>query len=111
MAYYLIQWKFTSSAIANLKNHAHDRKHTSISLAKAFEGELIAMYNRNSAQYDGVGIFEFPNNVAAAAHSIFALSTGSFEKHDCELLLSTKEYEEALKLAARPNIKYRAPLE
>lgn len=109
MRHFLVQWKFTSESISNLRKNPQDRFQTSVELAESFGGSLVCMFNRNNENYDGVGIFLFKDFTAATAHSLYALASGSFEKHCCEALLSTDEYLHALNMTNSTETKYMPP--
>ena len=95
MPHFLVQWKFNPQSFETMRQKPLDRYATSVRLAEAFHGSIVSMYNRMGA-YDGMGIFSFPDVIHAAAHSVHALATGAFLKHECELLLSPSEYKLAL---------------
>lgn len=108
MPQFLIQWKFTASSFEYLRKSPLNRYATSVKLAEAFRGSIACMYNR-TGEYDGIGIFSFPDAIHAAAHSVHAMATGAFVRHECELLLSTSEYKLALLMSNDTDVEYVPP--
>jgi uncharacterized protein with GYD domain len=85
-----------------------DRYATSVKLAEAFKGAIISMYNR-MGEYDGLGIFSFPDAIHATAHSVHAMATGAFFKHECEQLLNPADYKLALLMSHDTAVDYLPP--
>lgn len=85
-----------------------DRYATSVKLAEAFKGSIISMYNR-MGEYDGLGIFSFPDAIHATAHSVHAMATGAFFKHECEQLLNPADYKLALLMSHDTAVDYLPP--
>lgn len=108
MPNFLVQWKFTPESFASLRDNPHDRLATSMTFAQAYGGTVVSFFNR-LGEYDGMGIFLFPDVIKATAHSIHALSTGAFSKHDCELLLTSSEYKEAFMISHDAKAEYHPP--
>lgn len=108
MPHFMIQWKFNPASFDNMRRNPLDRYATSVKLAEAFKGSIIGLYNR-MGEYDGLGIFSFPDVIHATAHSVHAMATGAFLKHDCELLLSSSEYKLALLMSHDTAVDYVAP--
>ena len=109
MPHFLVQWKFTPQAFEAMRKSPLDRYATSVKLAEAFKGSIICMYNR-MGEYDGLGIFSFPDSIHATAHSVHAMATGSFARHECEPLLSSSEYKFALLMSHDTAVDYVAPI-
>lgn len=108
MPHFLVQWKFTPSSFEAMRRNPLDRYSTSVKLAEAFKGSVVSLYNR-MGDYDGLGIFSFPDTVHATAHSVHTLATGAFLRHDCEQLLSPSEYKLALLMSHDTAVDYVAP--
>lgn len=108
MPTFLVQWKFTAESISLLRSNPQDRLATSISLAESYGGTVVSFYNR-VGEYDGIGIFTFSDTIKATAHSMHALSTGAFEKHECELLLTPSDFREALTISRDVKSSYQPP--
>jgi len=108
MPTFLVQWKFSPSSFEAMRRSPLDRYATSVRLAEAFKGSIVSLYNR-TGEYDGVGIFTFPDAIHAAAHSIHVLATGAFVRHDCEQLLSPSEYKLALLISNDTDVDYIPP--
>ena len=110
MPHFLVQWKFNPTAFEAMRRNPQDRYATSVKLAEAFKGTIVSMYNRMS-EYDGLGIFTFPDAIHATAHSVHAMATGAFLRHDCEQLLSPSEYKLALLMSHDSAADYMPPNE
>ncbi len=108
MPHFLVQWKFNPTSFEALRARPLDRYATSVKLAEAFKGTIVGLYNR-MGEYDGLGIFTFPDVIHATAHSVHAMATGAFIRHDCEQLLSSSEYKLALLMSHDTAVDYVAP--
>jgi len=108
MPHFLVQWKFNPASFETMRKNPLDRYATSVKLAEAFKGTIVSLYNR-IGDYDGLGIFTFPDVIHATAHSVHAMATGAFIKHDCEQLLSSSEYKLALLMSHDTAVDYVAP--
>ena len=67
MPHYMIQWAYTPEAKAALARVPEDRSVVFGSLVEKMGGQLNAFYN-SMGDYDGIAIFEAPNE--QTAHSI-----------------------------------------
>lgn len=105
MPQFLIQWKFTADSFESLRKSPLNRYATSVKLAEAFKGSITCMYNR-SGDYDGLGIFNFPDVIHATAHSVHDMASGAFVRHDCEQLISPSEYKLALLMSHDADVDY-----
>lgn len=108
MTHFLVQWKFNPASFDTMRKNPLDRYATSVKLAEAFKGTIVSLYNR-MGDYDGLGIFTFPDVIHATAHSVHAMATGAFVKHDCEQLLSPSEYKLALLMSHDTAVDYVPP--
>ena len=108
MPSFMVQWKFSPTAFEAMRRSPLDRYATSVRLAEAFKGTIVCMYNR-MGEYDGLGIFTFPDTIHATAHSVHAMATGAFVRHDCEQLLSPSEYKLALLMSHDTAVDYLPP--
>jgi uncharacterized protein with GYD domain len=108
MPHFMVQWKFNPQSFETMRRNPLDRYATSVRLAEAFKGSIISMHNR-MGEYDGLAIFSFPDAIHATAHSVHAMATGAFLKHECELLLSPSEYKLALLMSHDTATDYLPP--
>lgn len=108
MPHFLVQWKFAPSSFETMRQNPLDRYATSARLAEAFQGSIVSLYNR-MGEYDGLGIFSFPDVIHATAHSVHAMATRAFLRHDCEQLLSSSEYKLALLMSHDTAVDYVPP--
>ncbi|HZO54608.1 MAG TPA: GYD domain-containing protein [Bryobacteraceae bacterium] len=104
MPKYLIQATYTSEGLKGLaKDKASGRKAAVQAAMKAVKGKVECMYFTFGAD-DVVLIVDAPDNIAAAAISLAAGSTGSVNIRTTPLL-TVDEIDQALALPS----KYRAP--
>ena len=104
MPKYLIQATYTSEGLKGLaKDKASGRKAAVQAAMKAVKGKVECMYFTFGAD-DVVLIVDAPDNIAAAAISLAAGSTGSVNIRTTPLL-TVDEIDRALALPS----KYRAP--
>lgn len=108
MPNFFVQWKFTPESFSILRANPHDRLSTSAQFAESYGGSVVCFFNR-FGEYDGMGIFLFPDIIQATAHSVHAMSTGAFTRHDCELLLTSSEYKQALTISRDAMTSYLPP--
>lgn len=108
MPHFLVQWKFNPASFEIMRTKPLDRYATSVKLAEAFKGTIVSLHYR-MGEYDGLGIFTFPDMIHATAHSVHAMATGAFIRHDCEQLLSSSEYKLALLMSHDTAVDYVAP--
>jgi uncharacterized protein with GYD domain len=85
-----------------------ERGTASASIAHAFGGRLAA-FHMAFGKWDGVGIYEFPDNAHAAAFSIHLQGTAGFSAFETTPLLSVEESETAMRLAGETTPIVRPP--
>jgi uncharacterized protein with GYD domain len=108
MPNFLMRWKFTAASAKSMVAKPIDRSEPARALIEGFGGKLRE-YFFSFGEYDGVGIGEFPDNVSAAACSVYAASTGGFSSFETTPLLTAKEAEQAMSKAHHAKIGYTPP--
>ena len=98
MPLYMSQFAYTSDAWAALAQNPEDRSEPIRGLAEAMGGRLIAFYN-TFGEYDGLAIFEAPDEGTAAAVAIAAITPGHLKSFKTTLLLSAEQGVEAMRQA------------
>jgi uncharacterized protein with GYD domain len=62
-------------------------------LAEGFGGKLDVIYWMTSGPYDGFAVFEFPDDVTAAASAALASSSGNFQRNESMPVLNAHEFK------------------
>jgi uncharacterized protein with GYD domain len=106
MPLYMSQFAYTSEAWAALAQNPEDRSEPIRGLAEAMGGRLIAFYN-TFGEYDGLAIFEAPDEGTAAAVAIAAITPGHLKSFKTTLLLTAEQGVEAMRKAGEAT--FRAP--
>ena len=106
MPLYMSQFAYTSEAWAALTQNPEDRRQAFGGLLETMGGRLISAY-LSFGEYDGVIIFEAPDEGAAAAVAMAAISPGHLRSFKTTLLLSFEEGVEAMRRAGE--VTYRRP--
>jgi uncharacterized protein with GYD domain len=104
MPLYMSQFAYTSEAWAALAQNPEDRSEPIRGLAEAMGGRLIAFYN-TFGEYDGVVIFEAPDEGTAAAVAIAAITPGHLKSIKTTLLLSAEQGVEAMRRAGEATFR------
>jgi uncharacterized protein with GYD domain len=108
MAHYMLRWQLNADSAKGLVAKPQDRTLAATGLIEGFGGKLLNYYFA-LGEYDGVGICEFPDNIAATACSMKAASTGAFSRFETTALLTAQEAEAAMKKAKAAKVIYKAP--
>ncbi len=104
MPLYMSQFAYTSEAWAALAQNPEDRSEPIRGLAEAMGGRMIAFYN-TFGEYDGVVIFEAPDEGTAAAVAIAAIAPGHLKSFKTTLLLSAEQGVEAMRRAGEATFR------
>jgi|SRR5215213_7442684 len=108
MALFMAQFAYTSETWAKLEHAPRDREAASETLLKSLGGRLIDMYFSPGAEYDGVVIFEAPDQATAAAVTIADLAGGHLKVSRITPLLSVEEMQTVFQRAgSAPDIAPR----
>ena len=106
MARYMTQFAYTAEAWAALAKNPVDRSQAFGELAQRLGGRLESLYYCYG-EYDGVLIFEAPDDTTAAATIIAAVSPGHVKAVKTTRLLTVDEAMEAMRKAGTAT--YQAP--
>jgi uncharacterized protein with GYD domain len=106
MAYYMTQFGYTAEAWAALAKKPEDRSKAVGSLVEKFGGRLREMYYC-FGEYDGVIIFEAPDDQSAAAVAVAAVGPGHVAKILTTPLFTIQEAMAIMTKAGK--VSYTAP--
>jgi uncharacterized protein with GYD domain len=93
MRHYIGYFKYSDAAVKAMTENPQDREAATRKLAEGFGGKLDAIYWTTSGQYDGFGIFEFPDDVTAAAVQGLVRSSGNFQKNETLPVMNAEEFK------------------
>jgi len=108
MATYLGRWKFSDATIKNFIENPQDRTNAANNLIQGFGGKMECYY-MSTGEYDGLGIFEFPETQSINACVLLARSTGAFRAFEITPLITAKEAQAAMNQAKTTSVRYQAP--
>ena len=106
MPFYMTQFAYTSEAWATLTQNPENRGEAFSSLAETMGGRLVSFYN-SFGEYDGLVIYEAPDESTAAAIVLAAASPGHLSRVKTTVLLSAEEGVGAMRKAGEAT--YRGP--
>jgi uncharacterized protein with GYD domain len=106
MALYLTQFAYTSEAWAALTKKPEDRGTVVRQLIEKLGGRLISLYYC-FGEYDGFLIYEAPNEIAASAVVLAAISPGHLKAAKTTVLFTVEQAMEAMRKAGAQT--YRGP--
>ena len=106
MPLYMSQFAYTAEAWAALTQNPEDRSEVIGGLAETMGGRLISFYN-SFGDYDGLIIFEAPDEGTAAATLMAAITPGHLKSLKTTALLSAEQGVEAMRRAGE--VTYRRP--
>jgi uncharacterized protein with GYD domain len=98
MALYMTQFAYTPEAWAALTKQPQDRSTLIRQMAEKLGGRLVGMYYC-FGEYDGVVIFDLPDDITASAASLAATSAGHIKAIRTTRLYSIEEMMEAMRKA------------
>jgi uncharacterized protein with GYD domain len=108
MPHYLVRFQYSSDSVKKLVAHPQDREAAGRKLVEGFGGKLHS-YFFALGDFDGLGLCEFPDHVAATAFSMSLAVTGGFSKIETTPLLTSAEAQAAMKRANETKTDYRSP--
>jgi uncharacterized protein with GYD domain len=108
---YLAYFKYSDAAIKAMTENPQDRGAAARKLAEGFGGKVDVIYWTTSGEYDGFVVFEYPDDVTAAASEAFTRSTGNFQKAETIPLLNAEEFKAAMQKVkdVKATTTYTAP--
>jgi uncharacterized protein with GYD domain len=106
MPLYMSQFAYTPEAWAALVDNPEDRSAAVRELTEAMGGRLIGWY-LSFGEYDGLLIYEAPDNATAGAAALAAASRGHLRALKTTPLFSAEESVEVMRRAG--GTSFRAP--
>lgn len=106
MPLYMSQFAYTPEAWAALTQEPQDRSIAVSGLMESMGGRLVAFYH-SFGEYDGVIIFESPDDTSAAAGVLAAVTPGHVKSIKTTTLLSVEDTMEAMRRAG--GVSYQGP--
>ena len=104
MSHYMFQFTYTPEAWAALTKNPQDRTDTVRALVEQHGGSLLAFYYC-FGEYDGVILFEAPDDLAAAAASVAGVSAGHLKVNRTIKLLTPQEGVEVMRKAGGVSVQ------
>ena len=106
MPLYMTQFAYTPETWATLTKKPENREEVLGALTQKMGGRLVSFYNC-FGEYDGVFIYEAPDETTAAAILLAAISPGHVKAIKTTTLMRTEQTMEAMRKAGAQS--YRAP--
>ena len=106
MALYLYQFAYTADALATMARNPQDRSVPVREAVQKLGGQLLGFYFC-FGEYDGVGLAEFPDDTAASALALTAVSPGHLKAIKTTKLFTVEETMEAMRKAG--SIAFQGP--
>ena len=106
MPLYMTQFAYTPEAWAALVHNPEDRSAAVREMTEAMGGRLIGWY-LSFGEYDGLLIYEAPDNATAGAGALAAASLGHLRSLKTTPLFSAEESVELMRRAGEAS--FRAP--
>src|SRR2546430_17329236 len=94
----MTQFAYTPQAWAALTKKPENREEIFRGLVQKLGGRLVSFYNC-FGEYDGVAIFEAPDETTAAAAALAAVSPGHLKAFKTTTLITTEQTMEAMRKA------------
>ena len=106
MPQYMVQFAYTAQAWASLTKNPVDRSQGLAALMEKLGGRLVSLHY-TMGDYDGVAMFEAPDDTAALAMAMGAIAPGHLKATKTTRLYTPAEAMEAMRRAGGTN--YQAP--
>ena len=98
MAIYMVQFAYTAEALATMAKNPQDRSVPVRELIQKSGGRMIGFYYC-FGEYDGVALFEVPDDNTATAIALVAASPGHIKAYKTTKLFTVEETLEAMRKA------------
>ena len=99
MRHYLAYFKYSDAAIKAMTENPQDREAAARKLAEGFGGKLDVIYWTTTGGYDGFAVFEYPDDVTAAASEALTRSSLNFQRLETMPILNAEEFKAAMQKA------------
>ena len=106
MALYLVQAAYTAEALAAMAKNPQDRSVPVKELVQKLGGHMMGFYYC-FGEYDVVGLAELPDDSAASAFALAAVSPGHLKAYKTTKLFTVEETMEAMRKAG--NLTFQGP--
>jgi uncharacterized protein with GYD domain len=106
MAHYLVQFAYTAEALATMAKAPQDRSVPVREVVQRGGGRLIGFYFC-FGEYDGIALFEAPDDTTATAIALAAVSPGHLKAYKTTKLFTVEETMEAMHKAE--SLTFRGP--
>jgi uncharacterized protein with GYD domain len=107
---YVALFKYSDSAVKAMTENPQDRSAQGAKLAESFGGKLVAaFFFPGGSEFDGMVINEHPDDVTAAAQSLFVRATGNFSKVLSIPVMTGEEFKAAMEKAKNVKSSYTPP--
>ena len=107
MALYMAQFAYTAEALATMAKNPQDRSVPSRELIEKSGGRMISFYFC-FGEYDGVAIYEAPDDTTVSAISMAAASPGHLKASHTTKLFTVEETMEAMRKAG--SLTFQGPV-
>ena len=98
MALYMTQFSYTTEAWQAMVKNPQDRSGVLKNLIEKLDGRLIGLYFC-FGEYDGVAIYEYPEDVTCAGGALAVISAGHLKTMETTKLIRGDELVAAMKIA------------
>lgn len=98
MALYMVQMTYTAETWAALIKRPQDRTLPSRDLVQKLGGKLLGLYY-SLGKYDGMVLFEVPDDISASAVSLAVKASGIMKVNEVTRLFTMDEALEAMRKA------------
>jgi uncharacterized protein with GYD domain len=111
LRHYLTYFKYTDAAVKAMTENPQDREAAVRKLAESFGGKLDVLYWMTSGEYDGFVIFEYPDDVTAAASAALVRSSNNFQKNETIPLMNAADFKAVMQKVkdVKATTAYTAP--
>ena len=111
LRHYIGYFKYSDAAIKAMSENPQDREAAARKLAETFGGKVDAIYFMAAGEYDGFVIWEWPDDVTAAASTALARSSGNFQKNETIPLMNAAEFKATMQKVkdVKATTAYTAP--
>ncbi len=106
MALYMTQFSYTSEAWAALASNPEDRSEAIRALVESMGGQLVSFYY-SFGEYDGVAIYEVPDESAVATIMLAVSAAGHMKATRTTPLVTVEDTLDSLSKAGE--MMYRGP--